>query len=211
MSRQVQEQNISLPSVRELLNSGPMTIPYDRPRRHSETRLSNQTLEPSPLPPPRSDFPVPRTPKNLISSRQFYPSPASDGAQEEGEIPRSVASDFLSPLSVVREETSNKEPESGSPSPTIRETPTMVHYVPQGMPSVRSRRRASISETAKRRISKSDSPPTEFKVRMVKWDRTSDKGSAPLNVAPRSSGYRSCTLCCLRKKKVWTISLLLLI
>jgi hypothetical protein len=78
-------------------------------------------------------------------------------------------------------------------------TPSIVHYRPNGIPSVRNRRPSTCDP--QKRKSKSD-PQNDSKIRMVKWDRVTDKGTAPLNVEPRHPTQRSCTLCYLIKKKV---------
>lgn len=85
-------------------------------------------------------------------------------------------------------------------------TPTIVHYRPDGVPTSRSQRAAASRNqkpSSSRRGSKTEIPGSnELKIRMVKWDRVSDKGTAPLNTEPRASGPRSCTLCSLIKRKV---------
>jgi hypothetical protein len=82
-------------------------------------------------------------------------------------------------------------------------TPTMVHYRPNWVPTTRSQKAVASGAkkpSSSRRSSKAETG--DLKIRMVKWDRTTDRGTAPLNVEPRASGPRSCTLCSLIKRKV---------
>jgi hypothetical protein len=43
---------------------------------------------------------------------------------------------------------------------------------------------------------------------MVKWDRLTDKGTAPLKTEPKSATPRACTLCHFTRRKVPPYSLL---
>jgi len=203
-------QGISLPSMKNLLehthfNPAIGETPQFGGREgpcHDDHRLL-----PPLTPTPTRLGNTPLTPKQShLSTAQLYPSPASDGRPEDQHSPRSsVRKTSL----FSRQEERVPAAEQGSPeapkSPVAKTnllTPTIVHYVPEGMPSARSRRRASTSQGQKRRQSSSGSPPPEPKKRMVKWDRTSNKGTAPLNVAPRTNGPRSCALCHVIKKRV---------
>ena len=74
-------------------------------------------------------------------------------------------------------------------------TPSIVHYRPEGVPATRT--------TGKRSIQKSGNKKSnELKIRMVKWDRLTGKGTAPLNIEPRSATPRACSLCHFTRRKV---------
>ena len=80
-----------------------------------------------------------------------------------------------------------------SPSPptdNIELTPTIVEYYPKGIPNARSRQTTKQGPAAAQRK----------EIRYVKWDRTSNKGTAPLKREPR--GPNACAICIAYHKKV---------
>lgn len=74
-------------------------------------------------------------------------------------------------------------------------TPSIVHYRPEGVPAARTAGKRSIQKSGNK---KSD----ELKIRMVKWDRLTGKGTAPLKIEPRSATPRACSLCHFTRRKV---------
>jgi hypothetical protein len=83
--------------------------------------------------------------------------------------------------------------ESKAIVPTTPLTPSIVHYRPNGVLPARARR-TSIASIGKK---------SNGEVKLVKWDRVSDKGTAPLNIEPRPPPVpRVCILCYIVKRKV---------
>ena len=144
----------------------------------------------------------PATPEpERANAIRFYPSPESDLDDDVKMISRTVfegqrTHSWVSDGSIINE-TSNATEQNTPGNPAVGLTPTIVHYRPNGIPNVRSRKIPE-GDMPKGRRRKS----TDVEVKLVKWDRTSDKGTAPLNMEPRYTGPRSCTLCYLSKKKV---------
>lgn len=121
----------------------------------------------------------PETQEDTTTSRQYhcYPSPASDNFLDDGQTVPSKKDDV---------------------------TLSIVHYRPDGIPNgkFRGQSASSIRKSRKPRTPKVNSSPGGLEIRMVKWDRITDKGTAPLNVEPRQTVPRACTLCSLSKRKV---------
>jgi hypothetical protein len=137
----------------------------------------------------------PQTPESSRSDHShFYPSPISHDELHDDVVMMGRS------LSFEEGHTPSSSPASDSKSTktTPEETPTMVHYRPHGIPNAKSKKIASGESFKSRRRQSTDVSPIKF----VKWDRVSDKGTAPLNVEPRPTGPRSCTLCHVHKKKV---------
>lgn len=151
------------------------------------------------------------TPRQL-SGPLVYPSPASEDLYSDVEMGDANTWGYKSQPSTNDHNESQitqrvRSPPTSQPEATL--TPTIVHYRPNGVPNVKSRK-LSITDIQKSRTKKPgqfSSPPKtpgEVKFKIVKWDRTSDKGTAPLNMEPRPHGPRSCTLCAILKRKVLT-------
>lgn len=83
--------------------------------------------------------------------------------------------------------------ENAQLGPPAKATISMVHYKPNGIPTTTKRKRDINS-------------PNELKVRMVMWDRFSDKATTPSNKKPYSRNLRACTLCRRKKIKVPALS-----
>src|SRR5271170_6812198 len=149
-----------------------------------------------------------KTPKQLQTRTPLvYPSPASEDLFSDVEMGDASAWGYKSqPPSGNNDIQIRNAPHVRTPSATSNPeatlTPTMVHYRPNGVPNAKSRK-LSATERIKR-PGQVTSPKTsgEVKFKIVKWDRTSDKGTAPLNMEPRPHGPRSCTLCSVLKRKV---------
>ena len=158
--------------------------------------------------------PDPQIQEDLTTTEQEppYPSPQSDNFFDNAEITTSSSNATKTSLSrsndVILESndssTSTHEPSSSS-TKSDPLTLSIVHYRPNGIISGRRKRRSSsgVHKTENPKCSKNKSSSGELKIRMMKWDRISDKGTAPLNVEPRSTGPRACTLCSLAKRKVF--------
>ena len=217
-------ENLSLPSVRSILDESPFPVGATAAMRRPNDSWSNPTSTHAPLPFSHSNIttsignridsqPDPMTPQRHRSVPVMYPSPASEDSYDvletdEGSGWREAAA---RPLFKV-EETASQNGDADTVATTELKhcveskpgdvlTPTMVHYRPHGIPSARSSKLSpSDQKKGNRRSSKGDSQ--ENKGKLVKWDRVSDKGNAPLNVAPRPTGPRSCTLCYITKRKV---------
>jgi hypothetical protein len=136
---------------------------------------------------------VPTPRENTPCNSEIYPSPASD------------LYDDVDMAEGWCEAIKKRKNNSGV---ATHLTPTIVHYKPNGVPTTRSQKASRIQKpTSSRRGSKAGIPgSSELKIKMVKWDRQSDKGTAPLNTEPRISGPRSCTLCALIKRKVHSMA-----
>lgn len=76
---------------------------------------------------------------------------------------------------------------------SAKATLSMVHYKPNGIPTATKRKKDMNSSN-------------ELKVRMVMWDRVSDKATTPSNKKPYSRNLRACTLCRRKKIKVPALS-----
>jgi hypothetical protein len=145
-----------------------------------------------------------------------YPSPASDHHLEDTEMGEG-GSQYLGTITTPL--FSNHEDDHHHPVPqrklssvemqrhpaplspkTDLLTPSIVHYRPEGIPAARPRR-PSIQKSGTKKS-------TELKIRMVKWDRLTDKGTAPLKTEPKSATPRACTLCHFTRRKVPPYSLL---
>ena len=154
-----------------------------------------------------------KTPKQLQASAPLvYPSPASEDLYSDVEMGDASVWGYKSQSSGNNDNQIRNAPQVQTPSATVKPeatlTPTMVHYRPNGVPNAKSRK-----QSATERIKRSGQVPSpkasgEVKFKIVKWDRTSDKGTAPLNMEPRSQGPRSCTLCSILKRKVLPAHLL---
>ena len=151
------------------------------------------------------------TPKH-ISAPLVYPSPASEDLYSDVEMGDANAWGYKSQPSSnntndIRVTPQVRSPPTSQPESTL--TPTIVHYRPNGVPNVKSRKLSSadIPKSRTKRPGQVTSPktPGEVKFKIVKWDRTSDKGTAPLNMEPRPQGPRSCTLCSILKRKVYPL------
>ena len=208
--------NISLPSVKSILDETNVTTEGQRRKNDSYFCVTPRT---APLAfshfniatpnSNRSECQTPATPKSErpVSVQQVYPSPASDDLYDDVEM--SEGSSWYeaanTPLFKLDDRTTTSRPrekEATTPPKAEGLTPSIVHYRPNGIPSVRSRK-LSVSDIQKPRNKKSPKADSnELKIRMVKWDRVTDKGTAPLNVEARPTGPRSCTLCSLTKRKV---------
>lgn len=215
-------ENITLPPVRSLFGQAPLPNGHFERANQGRDEWCCAPPKSAPLPPffplmnaypetrKEEHQPEPTTPKEASRPRHVYPSPASDQHSDDVEMGEGTAwwEAAKTPLFKVDEgvsDTSTTAPgssqEEATPTTKSTLTPSIVHYRPNGIPSVRSRR-GSTSDGQKRRGSKSD----ESKIRMVKWDRVTDKGTAPLNVLPSHHVQKSCILCYLVKKKVPTLS-----
>lgn len=211
-------ENITLPPVRSLFGQVPLKMGHFEGINQGRDEwccAPPKTAPASSFFPPMNAYSAttkeepqrePTTPREPSRPRHVYPSPESDQHSDDVEMGEGTAwwEAAKNPLFKVDEGVSDspttatessQEVATPTTKPTL--TPSIVHYRPNGIPSVRSRR-GSTSDGQKRRASKSD----ESKIRMVKWDRVTDKGTAPLNVEPRHPVQKSCTLCYLVKKKV---------
>src|SRR5215471_84044 len=193
--------NISLPSVKSILDETnmstegqrknnsyscvtPRTAPLAFSHFNNETQTSN-----------RPEYQSPATPKpeRPVSVQQVYPSPASDDLYDDTEMSEGSSwyESANTPLFKLDDRmVTSATRENGATTPPKAEglTPSIVHYRPNGIPSVRSRK-LSVGDIQKPRNKKSPKADSnELKIRMVKWDRVSDKGTAPLNVEPRPTG-----------------------
>ena len=212
-------KNISLPPLRSILDDTSLKSSSFESARENDPRYVG-TPKTAPLsfsqfniatPKPsraESHENRPTTPKHRPSStQQFYPSPASDNLLSDVEMgDGSLWSETgKTPLFKLDESAhhspaiTERKAKAPSSNTDVVLTPTIVHYRPNGIPSVKSRK-SSITDIQKSKNGKRGS--NEFKFRLVKWDRTTDKGTAPLNVEARPTGPRSCTLCYLTKRKV---------
>ena len=164
------------------------------------------------IPTPTTNRTAPATPnpERLASVQQVYPSPASDDLYDDIEMVEGSSwyEAANTPLFKLDDRTSTtgapreKEVPIGPKEETLL-TPSIVHYRPNGIPSVRSRKFSTGELQKPRNRKSSNADSNELKIRLVKWDRVTDKGTAPLNVEPRPTGPRSCTLCSLTKRKVF--------
>jgi len=157
----------------------------------------------------RSSTP-PSSSQRSVRGHYFYPSPTSDHHLEDAEMAE-AGSHYLhaatTPLFSSHVDNAHARPVpqrklsavemQRHPSPTTAKpeplTPSIVHYRPEGIPASRQRR-ASIQKAGTKKS-------TELKIRMVKWDRVTDKGTAPLKTDSKSAP-RACTLCHLTRRKV---------
>ena len=207
--------NISLPSVKSILDETNMSTegqrrnddsfcvtPHTAPLASSHFNIATPNSN-------RSEWQTPATPKleRSVSVQQVYPSPASDDLYDDVEMSEGsswyeAANTPLFKLDNRAATRAAREKVVTTPPKAEGLTPSIVHYRPNGIPSVRSRK-LSVGDIQKPRNKKSPKADSnELKIRMVKWDRVSDKGTAPLNVESRPTGPRSCTLCSLTKRKV---------
>ena len=150
-----------------------------------------------------------KTPKQTPPSGALvYPSPASEDLYSDVEMGDAAVWGYKSPSSRTgtNPPRSKQEIQTPSVSEPATLTPTIVHYRPNGIPNAKSRKLSAtdIQKVRTKKFGQVTSPktPGEVKFKIVKWDRTSDKGTAPLNVEPRPQGPRSCTLCSVTKRKV---------
>jgi hypothetical protein len=211
-------ENITLPPVRSILNQTPFKSSHYEGTNHGRDEWYCAPPKTAPLPSfyHPNGYPIqhrqeehiqaPTTPKEAFRPRCVYPSPASDQHSDDVEMGEGTTwwESAKTPLFKVDESvfdttsTATEIQDVATPTKPLA-TPSIVHYRPNGIPSVRNRRPSTCDP--QKRKSKSD-PQNDSKIRMVKWDRVTDKGTAPLNVEPRHPTQRSCTLCYLIKKKV---------
>jgi hypothetical protein len=212
-------KNISLPPLRSILDDTNLKSSSIESLRENDPRYGG-TPKTAPLSFSQFNIATPKsrtaeyqenrpaTPKNRPSSvQQFYPSPPSDNLSCDIEMGDSSlwSESAKTPLFKLDESgrqisvSKGSQPKVPSSNSDAALTPSIVHYRPNGIPSVKSRK-SSITDIQKPRNGTKGS--NEFKFRLVKWDRITDKGTAPLNVEARPTGPRSCTLCYLTKRKV---------
>ena len=188
------------PRTAPLPNYYPPVSPYPGDRA---PRICGQHR---PTTPPNGQRSVGRIP-------HVYPSPASDHHLEDTEMAEGGGSQYFSssvntPLfshnndhPVPQRKLSSVEMQRHpAPAPTTPNTeplltPSIVHYRPEGIPAARPRR-PSIQKSGTGKKS------NELKIRMVKWDRVSDKGTAPLKTESKPGVPRACTLCHFTRRKV---------
>lgn len=218
-----QPSKISLPSVRSILDEAPLRTgsSVERPCH----LWPNPASTTSSLPYSHSNVamsmtnnldtrPDPTTPEQQRNASTGYPTPSSDDPPSDVEMDKgpSWSGAAKRPLfkvdeSVLQLGDAESLASDGCTKPNLDLgfTPTIVHYRPNGIPNARSRKALGNSDSQKSRnriISKDESGEETAKVRMVKWDRVTDKGTAPLNVEARTTGPRSCTLCHITKRRV---------
>jgi len=213
----LKEPTVSLPSVRSILDETrpPRSVPnFDIP---SSSRATSDPSSQSSGEHFRDSTGRPSTPRMIsLSARHMYPSPSHSSDDLHDDLEIIVDGDgsgwwgaAQNPLFQVIQPApdASKQPDHmdvNIAKPDEGATPSIVHYRPNGIPSVRSARKHSTGEVPKvRKPSRQENE--EFKVRLVKWDRTSDKGTAPLSVERRSTGPRTCTLCYISKRKVYSL------
>ena len=210
------DSTISLPSVRSILDETrpPRSVPtFDRASDGRDTSGPPSQISDEQF---REVNGRASTPSLMsLGARHMYPSPShsSDDLHDDSEMVDGDGSGWWGttqkPLFQISQPVPDVSkqidlPDVNMAKPDDGVTPTIVHYRPNGIPSVRSGRKQSAGDVPKVRKS-SRQENEEFKVRLVKWDRTTDKGTAPLlNVERRSTGPRTCTLCYISKRKVDT-------
>jgi hypothetical protein len=213
-------KNISLPSVRSILDETNMKSgAFESSKRNNDLYFSAGAPRTAPLSfyqfniatptkASRAEFQEdrPATPKQRgVNDQHVYPSPASDNLSSDIEMGDGPlwSEAAKTPLFKVDESasqssgTTERQTTTSSNNAGVHLTPSIVHYRPNGIPSTRNSRKSSVTDRRG-----SNSQPNELKIRMVKWDRITDKGTAPLNVETRPTGPRSCTLCYLTKRRV---------
>jgi len=218
-----QPSKISLPSVRSILDETPLRT--GNSVEGPSHLWSNPTSTISSLPYSHSSIAMsvtnnfdtrlePTTPEQQRNVPTGYPTPSSDDLPSDVEMDKGPgwSGAAKKPLFKVDESVfqlgdADSPASHGCTKPKLdlRFTPTIVHYRPNGIPNARSRKALGNSDSQKSRnrvISKDESGEEMMKVRMVKWDRVTDKGTAPLNVEARTTGPRSCTLCYVTKRRV---------
>jgi hypothetical protein len=223
-------KNISLPSMANLLDSvslksSGLEAPapwYDSPPRTAPIPYSLSTVRrPESRRAQREEPTTPKAPQGPAA----YPSPESEGVEERaarGDSARKIAPKLDDIAGTPRKKTtfeglqspmiiefpveirSSEIPPSApkATAPTSPLTPSIVHYRPNGVLNAKSRRSSLSGPPTIGK--KSNGKVNDLQIRLVKWDRVSDKGTAPLNLPPRPPRVpKSCVLCHLIKRKVY--------
>jgi hypothetical protein len=211
-------ESISLPPMRNIFNHNTLTEGNNTRgagdvwcSTPSNTEFLSRHYLPSPDRVPRiCGKHRPHTPPSQRSGKTLhqYPSPFSDHHHAEDAEMAEARPHYLgtpsTPLFTNDEHTHIPSRRLSAvemqrhPAPTTPKevplTPSIVHYRPEGVPAARSRR-PSIQKSGNKKSN-------ELKIRMSKWDRLTDKGTAPLKIEPRSATQRACTLCHFTRRKV---------
>ena len=210
-------ESISLPPMRNIFDHNGSTVGNSTRgagdvwcSTSSNTGIISRHDLPSPDRVPRINSQHhPVTPPSQRSGKTFhqYPSPFSENLEDTEMAERAPYYFGTSTTPLFTNDEQNHIPErrhsavemQRHPAPaTPKEvplTPSIVHYRPEGVPAPRAAGKRSIQKSGNKKSN-------ELKVRMVKWDRLTGKGTAPLNIEPRSSTPRACTLCHFTRRKV---------